>query len=87
MILHTHAHYDHCGSSAALKERSGAPLAVHVEASLDPSPYGVAGRVTVTPGHTRGSLTVLTEEGHAFVGDLLGGGWFIGAPFPGRPRQ
>src|SRR5262245_17540979 len=29
LILHTHAHWDHCGSSAELHRLSAAPLAVH----------------------------------------------------------
>ncbi|MBN1259332.1 MAG: MBL fold metallo-hydrolase [Anaerolineae bacterium] len=128
LILHTHAHYDHCGNSAALRRLSGAPLAIHRaeadllarginapivaispfikpvvrlfdmpytgvapdilvdEEGLDLHPYGVAARVMVTPGHTEGSLTVLTEDGLALVGDLMGGGRFFGALFPGRPR-
>lgn len=32
--------------------------------------YGIAGRVIPTPGHTQGSLSVVTEAGQAFVGDL-----------------
>jgi hydroxyacylglutathione hydrolase len=29
LILHTHGHYDHCGSTAALKRFTAAPTAVH----------------------------------------------------------
>lgn len=32
--------------------------------------YGVPGRVIHTPGHSRGSISVLLETGDAFVGDL-----------------
>ena len=32
--------------------------------------YGIAGRVIHTPGHTRGSVSVLLETGDAFVGCL-----------------
>lgn len=32
--------------------------------------YGIAGWVIYTPGHTRGSLSVLLDSGEAFVGDL-----------------
>lgn len=33
-------------------------------------PWGFAARVLATPGHTAGSLTVLTTDGQACVGDL-----------------
>lgn len=32
--------------------------------------YGIPGRVIHTPGHTRGSVSVLLDSGQAFVGDL-----------------
>lgn len=32
--------------------------------------YGIPGRIIHTPGHTRGSVSVLLETGDAFVGDL-----------------
>jgi glyoxylase-like metal-dependent hydrolase (beta-lactamase superfamily II) len=41
-----------------------------VEEELDLSGFGVEARVLHTPGHTAGSLTVLTATGHAAVGDL-----------------
>jgi hydroxyacylglutathione hydrolase len=31
LVLHTHGHYDHCGSTAALKRFTAAPTAVHRE--------------------------------------------------------
>lgn len=37
--------------------------------SLDP--YGLAARVIHTPGHTQGSIAILTETGQLFVGDTL----------------
>jgi len=33
-------------------------------------PWGVSGRVLYTPGHTAGSMSLLLDNGHAFVGDL-----------------
>jgi glyoxylase-like metal-dependent hydrolase (beta-lactamase superfamily II) len=32
--------------------------------------YGIPGHLVHTPGHTRGSVSVLLESGEAFVGDL-----------------
>ena len=37
---------------------------------LSLEPYGVAGQVLHTPGHTPGSLSVLLDTGDAIVGDL-----------------
>jgi hydroxyacylglutathione hydrolase len=124
LILITHGHMDHFGSAAALRERTGAPVAVHAldaaalrqvaneqdspqqgrglvtlimrapflqrilgldrmspcepdvqfegaESRLDE--YGVAGRVILTPGHTRGSVSVLLDSGQAIVGDMVMG--------------
>lgn len=34
------------------------------------SGYGIPGRILPTPGHSRGSVSVLLETGDAFVGDL-----------------
>jgi glyoxylase-like metal-dependent hydrolase (beta-lactamase superfamily II) len=38
---------------------------------MDLAPYGIAGRVVHTPGHTYGSVSVLLDTGEAFVGDLV----------------
>lgn len=37
---------------------------------LDLGPYGIAGRVVHTPGHSPGSISVVLDGGEAFVGDL-----------------
>lgn len=39
--------------------------------SIDLKPYGVAGKIIHTPGHTGGSISVLLDSGHAVVGDLF----------------
>jgi len=57
-----------------------------VDDTLDLSPYGVAARVIFTPGHTPGSVSLLTDNHQAIVGDLCGGGWPIGQFQPGNPR-
>lgn len=38
---------------------------------VDLSPYGVDARSILVPGHSPGSLAVITAQGDAFVGDLL----------------
>ncbi len=57
-----------------------------VDDALDLFPYGVAAQVIFTPGHTPGSLSILTEDHQAIVGDLCGGGWPLGQFQPGNPR-
>jgi len=57
-----------------------------VDDTLDLSPYGVAAQVVFTPGHTPGSVSLLTDDHQAIVGDLCGGGWPLGQFQPGRPR-
>jgi hydroxyacylglutathione hydrolase len=52
------------------------------DGGLDLEPYGVAGRVVHTPGHSAGSVTVLLEGGEALVGDLA----MNGPPMTLRPR-
>ena len=41
--------------------------------TLDLAPYGVAGTVESTPGHTPGSVTIYLGNGEAIIGDLLRG--------------
>ena len=45
---------------------------VLLEDGQDFSQYGLAARVIYTPGHTRGSIAVLTDSGHLFIGDTFG---------------
>jgi glyoxylase-like metal-dependent hydrolase (beta-lactamase superfamily II) len=65
---------------------SPASADILIEDKLDLSGYGVDAQVIFTPGHTPGSLSVLTSDGHAIVGDLIGGGWPLGQFQPGKPR-
>jgi hydroxyacylglutathione hydrolase len=86
LIVVTHAHPDHTGSLAEVTEATGAKVVVHrqeaeqvrgvvpdilVDDDLYLGPYGVAGKVIWTPGHTRGSLSVMLESGEAVIGDLV----------------
>jgi glyoxylase-like metal-dependent hydrolase (beta-lactamase superfamily II) len=88
-IIITHTHADHLGAFKEVREKLGAPVAIHyTEAAKLPSPpdlmlrdgdtlnFGtVSLRVLHTPGHSRGSLCLLTGQ-HLFSGDTL---------FPGGP--
>jgi hydroxyacylglutathione hydrolase len=128
LILHTHGHWDHCGSTRQLKQWTKAPTAVHradvdktrrgdngylqpigwsgrllkpfldrpypgfepdilFEDDIDLSPYGVEARVVGTPGHTAGSISVLTVAGEAIVGDLIMGGFWGGKLLPSYPND
>ena len=115
LIVITHGHLDHNGSTAYLRERYGAKIAMHLgdsamaesgdmfvglkglnvavirtllplvgmsrydsftpnislEDGFDLSKYGLEARVVHLPGHSKGSIGVLTTEGDFFCGDLL----------------
>lgn len=142
LIVITHAHIDHAGNAARLRELTGAPVCAHQgdvqhyrqrermtfcatgtfgrlffrtgliqraytpfepdlllegHESLDLTPYGIAGRVLPTPGHTCGSLSVTLHDGQTLVGDLVSSGVLLGGiamtgrskrpPFEDDPRQ
>ena len=142
LIVVTHAHIDHAGNAARLRELTGAPVCAHHgdlqhyrqrermtfcatggfgrlffrtgliqraytpfepdllltgHESLDLAPYGIAGRVLPTPGHTCGSLSVVLHDGQALVGDLVSSGVLLGGiamtgrskrpPFEDDPHQ
>ncbi len=116
LIVITHAHYDHIGSLAGIKQMCGCPVLAHpVEARImregkiaippgtnvlgsavsclakraqslltfqpvdseinidkeyNLEEFGVCGKIIPTPGHTIGSLSVLLDNGNAYVGDL-----------------
>ena len=40
-----------------------------IRGNTDLAPYGIAGTVIPTPGHTAGCISVVLENGDAFVGD------------------
>jgi hydroxyacylglutathione hydrolase len=44
-----------------------------IRGSLDLRPYGIEGRVELTPGHTPGSVSLFLEGGEVIIGDLLRG--------------
>lgn len=58
---------------------------ITLERPMDLAPYGIAGKILPTPGHTAGSLSVLLDNGEAIIGDLLSGGFLGGLIFPSKP--
>ena len=126
LLIHTHGHFDHAGSTAELKRRLGVPVAVHandafmlregrngeikprnlearliatlipnsfersepdilIEQELSLGEFGVDARILFTPGHTRGSISIITDQ-DAIIGDVLMGGWLGGAWLGARPN-
>jgi len=126
LLLHTHGHFDHAGSTAELKRRLKIPVAVHIndvfmlregrngvikprnleakviaalvpnsfegsepdimiEKEMSLNDYGVDANVIFTPGHTKGSVSVLYNN-EAIIGDVLMGGWAGGAILGSRPN-
>lgn len=48
---------------------------------LSLEPYGIRGQVVYTPGHSRGSVSIVLDTGEAFVGDMA----MNGLPLTWRP--
>lgn len=42
-----------------------------IDKDFELNPYGVAGKVIFTPGHSKGSISVLLDNGDAIIGDTL----------------
>jgi glyoxylase-like metal-dependent hydrolase (beta-lactamase superfamily II) len=61
------------------------PTAVATD-TLSLDDFGVGGCVTSYPGHTPGSMVVVTDSGEAIVGDLFRGGFMGGALAPHIPK-
>lgn len=123
LIVVTHAHVDHAGSAARLRQLSGANIVAHAgdarhfsretpmtfcttgwfgrvflksrlilqpyegfspdillanDDVIDLAPYGIAGVVKHTPGHTAGSISVELATKEALVGDLISSGILLG---------
>lgn len=116
LIILTHGDIDHCGNAAYLRQKSGAPIAMHyddsgmvergdmfwnrknpnnlirllfglffglsqsnrfkpdlyVEDGYSLWDYGFDAKVLHIPGHSKGSIGILTASGDLFCGDLLG---------------
>jgi hydroxyacylglutathione hydrolase len=62
-----------------IRERNQFEPDILVEDGDDLSPYGLNAKVLYLPGHTKGSIGVLTVEGDLFNGDL----WILSEAGPG----
>lgn len=60
---------------------------VLVDEPLDLQRFGLSGRAVQMPGHTPGSLVVVLDDGRAFVGDIMLGGWMGGAMLSGHAGE
>ncbi|MEU6064807.1 MBL fold metallo-hydrolase [Streptomyces sp. NPDC047082] len=58
---------------------------VLVRGETDLKDFGIAARIMPTPGHTAGSISVLTDQGDLVAGDLIANS-FMGL-IPGRPAN
>lgn len=54
------------------------PVDVPVDCETRLEPYGFSATVVPTPGHSAGSVSVLTDDGVLFAGDLM-----VNRPYPG----
>lgn len=88
-ILLTHAHHDHIGALAEMKERLNVPVYIHpadshmgvaADAWFADGDAFTLGRHTLkiihTPGHTHGMVTLMLPDNRAIVGDTI----FQGGP-------
>jgi hydroxyacylglutathione hydrolase len=115
LILISHGHFDHTGNCAFLREKYGAPIAMHkgdlqmvetgdmfynkniimrtigkmmfffllrgtfekftpdilIEDKQDLTPYGLEAKIIHLPGHSKGSIGILTTNNNLICGDLL----------------
>jgi glyoxylase-like metal-dependent hydrolase (beta-lactamase superfamily II)/rhodanese-related sulfurtransferase len=81
-IVDTHTHADHISSAAILKKKYGVPLymseravsSIATDRLSDGDVINVGNsevRIIYTPGHTDDSISLLTELGDLFTGDVL----------------
>ena len=128
LILHTHVHSDHFGTTAHFAALARCPVCYHendrelaaqghngrlrgvglrgrvMAPFFSRTPFktvstdlpaaegrslddlGVSATLLHTPGHTRGSISIVMDDGDAIVGDVLMGGYIGGAFRPGKPN-
>lgn len=128
LIIHTHVHSDHVGSTAELQAEANCPIAFHpadnplakrcdngrlrgvglrgrimskffshskfnsvtsdisVYDGMSLREFGCDATVIETPGHTPGSVSIVTRAGDAIIGDVIMGGIMGGVLFSTRPN-
>jgi glyoxylase-like metal-dependent hydrolase (beta-lactamase superfamily II) len=80
-VVETHTHADHFTAARGIRQRTGAPIAMHamsgagdVDLRVEDGHQLVLGKVRLkvlhTPGHTRDSMCLLAED-RVFTGDTL----------------
>ncbi|MHA2308626.1 MAG: MBL fold metallo-hydrolase, partial [Candidatus Heimdallarchaeaceae archaeon] len=81
-----HGHLDHFGSLNKIKEKINARVLVHkndlplLKGTVKPEivitdeysleEYGIKGKIIHTPGHSKGSITIVEDSKIAFIGDI-----------------
>ena len=53
------------------KRKLAIPYEILIENNLDLSKFGINAYILPTPGHTKGSISVILPDGEAIIGDLL----------------
>lgn len=73
---------------AAMLVRPFEPITPDIVLSTEMSlhDYGIDGHILCTPGHTKGSISLVLGNGEAIVGDVMMGGWMGGVIRPQRPN-
>ena len=49
--------------------------------------FGCDATIIETPGHTPGSISIITPDGDAIIGDVIMGGWMGGLLMPSKPNH
>jgi glyoxylase-like metal-dependent hydrolase (beta-lactamase superfamily II) len=96
-IVNTHGHPDHTGGNRTFKEATGAPILIHeYDAPMLREPFAdktlqdgdsvqvgsIVLRVLHTPGHSRGSISLVSND-VVFTGDTLFAGYIGRYDLPG----
>lgn len=79
LIILTHGDVDHTGNAVFLREKYGAKMVksavfktdLLVDENSDLSIFGLDARVVHLPGHSKGSIGILTASGDFFCGDFI----------------